>query len=187
MKKLAGILALMLAGSSVAAEHDQPVPAPEATAAFWTTDYSGPDLAAMRCAAPDVPEVSQSNLRIRNVARAIKTWQDCHRRTMASLEPAQAVQHIPAEALAAMTPAERAAALRHVAAIHGRLGDAIQRDAAVEIARHEAWLDATVRYVVAHNGMRAGDAALRRNEQFARAARADELLQLRIAAGRPVR
>lgn len=177
MKKLAGILVLMAAGSSVAAEQG-PAPAPE-TAASWTVHYAGPDHALLRCAAPDVPEVSQFNLHIRNVARSIAAWQDCYRHSLMALEPANAEQHIPAAVLASMTAAERAAALDHVAAVNARLAESIRREAAPVIARHAAWQDATLRYVAAYNGTGAGDAALRRNQKFAAAARADESGQLR--------
>lgn len=180
MKKLAGILVLMVAGSSVAAEQG-PASAPD-TAASWTVHYAGPDHASLRCAAPDVPEVSQFNLRIRNVARAIATWQDCYRHSLAALDPANAEKHIPAAVLTSMTAAERAAALDHVAAVNARLAESIRREAAPVIARHEAWRDATLRYVAEHNGVGAGDAALRRNYKSAHLSRADELRQLRRKA-----
>lgn len=181
MKKLAGILVLTASSGIAAAQDTASVPE---TTAFWTAGYAGPAQAALHCNAPEVPEVSQFNLRIRNVARAIGQWQDCYRRTMESLDPANAGRHIPAEALAAMAPAGRDAALRHVAAVHVRLADAIQRDAAPVFARHEAWREATVRYVALQNGIiRAGDAAVRRNEKLGRAMQTDEHLQRRNGAG----
>ena len=183
MKKLVGILVLAAAGGAGAAEQA----APSAPAGYWTETYAGPTLNALHCVAPQVPVVSQINQRIRTVTRAVRQWQNCHRGVLASLAPSRAAEHIPAEALAAMTPLEREAATRHVAAVHAQLADVIQREAAPVIARHDAWRDATLAYVAGQNSVSPGARAVAWTERFVSNERKSESLQRQVAAGLPVR
>jgi hypothetical protein len=185
MKKLVGILVLAAAGGANAA---QEMAAPSFDAAgFRAEAYAGPSINALRCVAPEVPEVSQVNLRIRSVSKAIRQWQNCHRGVLAALAPERAAEAIPAQALAAMTPAERKAATRHVAAVHAQLADALQREAQPVIARHDAWRDATLAYVAGQNSVTPGTRALAWAERFAREERKSEALQRQVALGLPAR
>jgi len=186
MKKLVGILVLVAAGSANAAEQGA-APSIEAAAGYWTAAYAGPSINALRCVAPQVPMVSEVNQRIRSVAKAVRQWQNCHRGVLAALAPGRAVEHIPAQALAAMTPAERDAATRHVAAVHAQLADAVQREAAPIIARHDAWRDATLAYVASQNSVMPGTRAVAWAERFVSNERKSESLQRRAALGLPVR
>lgn len=174
MKKLVGILVLAAAGGAGAAE-------------FQTGTYAGPTINALRCVAPQVPEISEFNQRIRTVAKAVRQWQNCHRGVLAALAPERAAEHIPAEALAAMTPRERETAIRHVAAVHAQLADAVQREAAPVIARHDAWRDATLAYVAGQNSVTPGTRAVAWTERFISNERKSESLQRQVAAGLPVR
>lgn len=183
MKKLVGILVLVAAGGAGAAEQA----APDASAGYWTGTYAGPTLNALRCVAPQVPVVSEFNQRIRTVAKAVRQWQNCHRGVLAALAPERAAEHIPAEALAAMTPLEREAATRHVAAVHAQLADAIQREAAPVVARHDAWRDATLAYVAGQNSVTPGARAVAWTERFVRNERKSESLQRQTVLGLPVR
>lgn len=185
MKKLVGILVLAAAGSADAAE--QAAPSPDASAEYWTGTYAGPTLNALRCVAPRAPVVSEFNQRIRTVAKAVRQWQNCHRGVLAALAPGRAAEHIPAQALAAMTPLEREAAIRHVAAVHAQLADAIGREAAPVIARHDAWRDATLAYVASQNSVTPGTRAVAWTERFVSNERKSESLQRQVAAGLPVR
>jgi len=124
--------------------------------------------------------------RMRHVARSIKQWQNCHRGVIASLDPSQAAAHIPADALARMSPVEQETATRHVAAVHAQLAQSIQLESAPIIAQHDAWRDATVAYVSRQNGPSAGDRAAYANERIARSERAGEMRQLAVKAGRAV-
>ena len=174
MKKLVGILVLAAAaGAGNAAEQDTP---------FWTSAYAGPSASALRCVAPTVPAVSEVSQRIRHVARSIKQWQACHSGVMASLDPAQAAQHIPADALARMAPAERDAAVRHVAAVHAQLSHAIQREAVPTIAQHDAWFENTLAYVGKQNSLSAGHRALAWNDGYKRSTQQSERVMCRYQA-----
>ncbi|WP_288379250.1 hypothetical protein [uncultured Massilia sp.] len=178
MKKLVGFLVLAAAASAGnAAEQD---------AAYWTSSYAGPSAGALRCVAPAVPAVSEVSQRIRHVARSIKQWQNCHRGVLASLDPAQAAQHIPHDSLVRMSPDEREAAIRHVREVHTKLADAIQLEAVPVIAQHDAWFGNTLAYVAKQNGPSAGDLAAYRNAQIARQERAGEMRQRKQAAGQIV-
>lgn len=139
MKKLLGVLVLMGAVGNVAAQQDTTGPAHAAALAYWTGDYAAAELAGVRCAAPSLPLEARTAAVERDTAKAIQAWEDCHRRLMGALAPEAAHNYIPADLHAAMTPAERAAATRHVAAVHARLAGALQADAAGLIAAHQAW------------------------------------------------
>ncbi len=147
MKKLVGILVMMAAGSSGAAQQGASAPTPEAALAYWTTNYAGAELAGAGCVAPQLPAESALSGAQRHAAKAVRTWRDCHRRLMGSLAPEAAHKHIPADVIAMMTPAQRDAASRHVAAVHAKLADALQADAAKTIAAQQAWQEATRRYL----------------------------------------
>lgn len=138
MKKLVGIVVLMAAGS-VAAQQAKDGSTGEAALAYWTASYAGPELASVGCAAPQLPSEPMLSRMERVTVKAIQAWQECHRHRMASLAPEAAHKSIPAEVFATMTPAERDAATRHVAAVHAKLGDALQADAARVIAAQQAW------------------------------------------------
>ena len=148
MKKLAGILVLLASGSVAAEPAGTSTTGRDARAAiaYWTTGYAGAELADVECPAPAVPDAPQDSRELLQVDLAIKRWQDCHRRVIGALQPAQAGKTIPAEVLAAMTPDERALALRHVASVHERVATAVQLQAAPVIARHEAWRDKATRF-----------------------------------------
>ena len=177
MKNLVGFLVLAAAaGVGTAAEQD---------AAFWTSYYAGPAAGALRCVAPAVPAVSEVSQRMRHVARSIKQWQNCHRGVLASLDPAQAAAHIPQDDLARMSPSEQEAAIRHVAAVHAQLADAIQLEAVPTIAQHDAWLDKTVAYVVNSKAMTPGLRAEAWNGAYKRATQRSETIQRYEAQGLP--
>ena len=146
MKKLAGVLMLMAAGAGSAAEQADPSGAKQTAIAYWTAGYAGVELSGAGCPAPNVTDAPQSDMADRDTAGAIRRWQQCHRRLIGALRPEVAERYIPAGVLAAMTPAERKAAKRHVAAVHAKLADSAQADAAPIIARHDAWREAIKRY-----------------------------------------
>ncbi len=178
MKKLVGLLVLAAAaGAGNAAEQQD--------AAFWASSYAGPSASALRCVAPAVPAVSEVSQRIRHVARSIKQWQNCHRGVLAALDPAQAAQHIPADTLARMSPAEQAAAVRHVAAVHAKLADAIELEAVPTIARHEAWFENTLAYVGKQNSSSPGHRALAWNAAYKSSTQRSETVQRYEAQGLP--
>lgn len=145
MKKLVGIVVLMAAGGSFAAQQGTASSARETALAYWTSSYAGAEVAGAVCAPPRLPTEPRSYVAERT-AKAIRTWQQCHRRLMGALAPEAAQKAIPAEALAAMTPAERDAATRHVATVHAKLADARQADAATVIAAQQAWREQARRY-----------------------------------------
>lgn len=145
MRKLVGILVLTAAGS-VAAHQDTSAPRHDAAIAFWTTGYAGSKLGSIGCAAPQLPDGYAPAVTLRKAIKAIETWQDCHRRVIGALAPEAAHKFIPAEVLAAMTPTEREAAIRHVAAVHAKHADTLQADAAKHIAAQQAWRAETKRY-----------------------------------------
>ena len=177
MKKLVGFLVVAAAaGAGNAAEQDT---------AYWTSSYAGPAAGALRCVAPSVPAVSEVSQRMRHVARSIKQWQNCHRGVMASLDPSQAAAHIPADALARMSPAEQEAATRHVAAVHAQLAQAIQLEAMPTIAQHDAWLDNTVAYVVKSKALTPGLRAEAWNGAYKSATQRSETIQRYEAQGLP--
>ncbi|MGI4844239.1 MAG: hypothetical protein ACRYF7_13080 [Janthinobacterium lividum] len=146
MKKLVGIVALTLAGSCAAAQQDTAPATREAAVAYWTSGYIGAELVGAGCLLPTLPDVQPGLAGQRPATvKAIATWKDCHRRLMGALAPETAHKAIPAELLASMTSAEREAALRHVAAVHGKLADALQAEAARTIAAQQDWVEASQR------------------------------------------
>lgn len=148
MKKLVGILALSLAsGAGVAAMQDSAASTREAAVAFWTTGYAGSKLGSIGCVAPTLPHESALTGSQRRTVKAIEKWQDCHRRLIGALAPESAHKFIPAEVLAKMTPSEREAAIRHVAAVHARHADSVQAEAARISAGQDAWRKAAQRYL----------------------------------------
>lgn len=146
MKKLVGVLVLMAAFGNVAAQQDTASAARKAALAYWTSDYAGSELSGVRCAAPSLPPEGHTAAVERNTVEAIRAWKECQRRLMGALAPEAAHKYIPADLHAAMTPAEREAATRHVAAVHARLAGALQTDAAGLIAAQQAWHEANRRY-----------------------------------------
>lgn len=145
MKKRAGVLMLMASSGAFAAQQDSATPTREAMVTYWTSGYVGAELAGTGCAAPalsDLPTLSRSE---HAANKAIRNWQDCHRRLMGALAPEAAGKIIPAKLQATMTPDERAAALRHVAAVNGKIANVLQADAAKTIAAQQAWRTAAKR------------------------------------------
>lgn len=147
MKKLVGILVLMAAGSSVAAQQGVAGPTREAAIAYWTSGYAGAELAGVGCVTPQLPDEAALSGAQRKAVKAIRTWKECHRSLMGALAPEAAHQYIPADLHATMTPAEREAATRHVAAVHAKLADALQADAAKAMAAQQAWHQEVQRYI----------------------------------------
>ncbi|MEX5746672.1 hypothetical protein [Massilia sp. X63] len=138
MKKLVGILALMAAGSSSAAQQDTAGATREAVA-YWTSGYAGPERVDMRCVAPQLASVPRTSMAERKALKAIQAWKDCRRDLMGALAPEAVGKTIPAEQFAAMAPAEREAAIGHVSAVHAQLAAAFQADADRAIAAQQAW------------------------------------------------
>lgn len=157
MKRLAGMVMLLAAGSALANGNtnasSMAAPAMDAQVAFWTVGYTGADLASTQapCAAPEVPEVSQRNLEIRSVGRAINQWERCHAGYMQQLTATPAHARIPAEVLAAMSAQEREQALRHLEGVQARMVEEARTNASAAMARHDAWLLRTVAYVSREN------------------------------------
>jgi hypothetical protein len=139
MKKLVGILALMAAGSSIAAQQDTTGATREATVAYWTSGYAGPERVDTSCVAPQLASVPRTSMAERKAVKAIQAWKDCRRDLMSALAPEAVGKTIPAEQLAAMTLAEREAAIGHVSAVHAQLAAAFQADADRAIAAQQAW------------------------------------------------
>ena len=146
MKKLAALLMVLASGATAARDQSQ-----EPAVAFWTSGYTGEELASANfgCAAPELPAVSQARrqARLRTIRKAIARWEACHDGFMATLRATPAAARIPAGVLAAMTPAEQAQARTHVQAVQARVAAAAQANAAAMMARHQAWLGASVEYV----------------------------------------
>jgi len=157
MKRLAGIMMVLAAGSAAASGNTDTSarhgPAMDAQVAFWTAEYTGADLASAQaaCAAPKVPEVSQRNLEIRSVGRAINQWERCHAGYMQQLTATPAQARIPAEVLASMSDQQREQALRHVEGVQARIVEESRTNASAAMARHDAWLLRTVAYVSHEN------------------------------------
>lgn len=151
MKKLVGILVLTAAGSSVAAQQQTAgstaSPTRAAAVAYWTTEYAGPERVDASCLAPQLPLPPHNSVVEHKVIKAIRTWQECRRGLMGALAPEATGKTIPAGLYASMTPAEREAALRHVAAVHAKLADALQADADRAIAAQQAWQKEARRYL----------------------------------------
>lgn len=147
MKRLAGLAMLLATGAACAADTDTAV-------AYWSTGYTGAELAANNfgCPAPQVPAVSESNLQIRSVERAILAWETCHTRFFAALvAPGAADEQIPPAVLAAMTDSEREAARGHVRAVLLEVARAAEANSLPLLARHDAWRRATVEYIARQN------------------------------------
>ena len=183
MQKLAGLL-MVLATGAACADPGTGTPQEEAVA-FWTSGYTGAELAAgnFGCAAPEVPAVSEANQQIRAVHKAIVKWEKCHEGYMAALRATPAETRIPAAVLAAMTPAEQARARAHVEAAQARVAAAAQANAAAMMARHETWLGATVEYVAQHNSsLHRSRLAVARNAATARYERESERREARERA-----
>lgn len=148
MRKLVGILALMAAGSGIAAQ-DTANPAREAAVTYWTSGYAGAERIGAGCVAPRLPDLHLSG-GDRVTVKAIGKWKDCHRSLIGALAPETAHKTIPADLLATMTPSEREAALRHVAAVHAKLAGALQADAIGTIAAQQAWQEESRRNLDAY-------------------------------------
>ncbi len=158
MKKLVGIVVLTAAGSGFAAQQETTHTTREAAIAYWTSGYIGAERVSTGCVVPKLPNLQPGLVGYRPaIFKAIATWKDCHRRQMGALAPETAHKAIPAKLIAAMTSAESEAALRHVAAVHAKLADALQADAARTIAAQQAWMEESQRN---HDGYAEGlDAA----------------------------
>lgn len=146
MKKLAGILVLLASGG-VAGGQTVTTTGQDARAAiaYWTTGYAGAELGDVGCPAPAIAGAPQDRQEIWSSEKAIRQWQDCHRRVIAALGPAHVEKYIPADVLASMTLEERTQALRHVVSVHGRIAEAVQAQAVPVIAHHDAWRSAAAR------------------------------------------
>lgn len=142
MRRLAGLIMLWAAGAALAS------PGADAVA-FWTSGYAGAELTEgnFHCAAPDLPAIGHPKPAAAGVRAAILKWEQCHSRYLAGLRATAPESRIPADVLAAMTPAERTRARDHVQAVQARVAEAAQANAATMVARHAAWLGATVDYV----------------------------------------
>lgn len=155
MKKSMIIMALLTgAAASIAQAAPARSDAQEAAVAFWTAGYTGADLAADNygCAAPEVPEYSWANQQIRSLSRSIAKWRVCHEKFMTSLTMSgHADYRVPGGVLAVMRADERERAEAHLQAVHARVAAAAMDNAARIDGQHSAWLDATLRYVVAMN------------------------------------
>lgn len=181
MRKLAGLLMSLAMGSvSAGPGAVSRTAAQDAAVGFWTAGYAGAELSSdnFHCAAPEVPAISHANLQIRSVHKAIVQWEECHAGYMHRLRATPADARIPADVLAAMTPAELARARAHVDTVVAGVAEAAQANAANMMARHETWLGATVEYVARHNaGVRKSRRLAAWQGEFARREHRSERLE----------
>jgi len=161
MKHHVMLVALLAAGAASFA-HATPAhsDAQQQAVRFWTSEYTGADLAADNygCAAPEVPQQSWANQQIRAVSRDIAKWRSCHEQFMTKLRLSGHVEYrVPAEVQGVMSAAEREQAQARLDAAYAQVAVAAMDNAIRIDAQHRAWMDATVRYVVATNrGIDAG-------------------------------
>lgn len=115
--------------------------------AFWTSGYDGADLTAGKysCAAPAIPEVSQTNAEITAVNAAIAAWRDCHNGFADNLNAAlPAGKRVPPDVAILMSEQETQQAKAHLGQVYDKVMDKAQASSAAILARREKWEAATV-------------------------------------------
>lgn len=158
MNKPAGLLLLLAAGAACAADRTpagrERSAAQDEAIAFWSAGYTGADLSGrdFGCPLPALPALPHADPHTGSVYQDIAKWEQCHEEFMEALGATSAEARIPADVLAAMTPAERSQARAHVQAVQARVAAAAQAHAAATMARHATWRGATVEHIVQEHG-----------------------------------
>lgn len=125
--------------------------------AYWTTAYQGEDLVSgqYKCAAPRLPEVTETNEQIKASTEAYAAWQTCYNGFVANMNDAMpAGKRIPADIANLMTPRETIQAVAHLDKVYGQIIEKAQQDANRITSRYGIWHESTALRVAAENKAR---------------------------------
>lgn len=121
---------------------------------YWTSKYQGEDMVSGQfdCKRPELPPLSRTKAEIKATNEKIAVWHACYNRFAANLNDALPPgKRIPAQTIDMMTPAEGAAAVRHLDGVYSGLAQKAKLDATAFQAQEEAWRKSTETYVSTHN------------------------------------
>ena len=141
---------------------------------FWLGGYYGEQLRSgkFQCRSPRFPQHSTQNDEINAIAARMDAWRSCYNGFVDNMNAQpKGEAMVPQDVLALMTPAERAQAAAHIAAVHAEIAQSAGVKAKIIMADFEAWRAATEAYVKEHNEVTrralendsGPDAELRRN------------------------
>jgi hypothetical protein len=118
--------------------------------AYWTARYDGADLTAgsLHCAAPSIPQYSDSKRSIAAVGRANAAYAACYNgfidNLMHALPPGK---RIPADVAIVMSEQELLQANEHVGKVYAAVAAREKRVADQVMANRASWIDATMAYL----------------------------------------
>ncbi|MFZ6815362.1 tetratricopeptide repeat protein [Undibacterium sp. Rencai35W] len=121
---------------------------------YWLSKYDGKDLISgkFNCGTPEIPVLSKTNSEIKNVNQLINTWQNCYNNFVENMNDALPPgKRIPGDISKLMNEQEYEQAKVHLNNVYSKITADSQKAADTTIAKRDAWLLNTEKFVAEKN------------------------------------